>query len=168
MTSSWFVLLAWDVQKRKSGAAVATPAAFRKRIVREYNQSVKFDELNGFPVLDALFIYNECEIRRTIWTYSEPEKWVDGWQSKDGRFTRFENGKPYRDKDRTIAMLLANLHYATHPLGFNRFFSYVDETRDDRLTNYEHNGITPWFEGSTIEAIPPNEPTVVRLKQPIT
>lgn len=159
-------LMAWGIQKRKSGAFVATPVALRERIVREYRKSVQFDELNGFPVLDALMIHNECEVRRTLWSEEDPEYWADGWQTKDGRFTRFKAGKAFRDKDRTVAMLLANLHYATEPKNFNRFFSYVDETRDDEQVRYEHKGFTPWFEGDSIEAVPPNEPTVERLKRP--
>jgi len=157
-------LMAWAIQRRKSGAFVTTPKALRERIVREYRKNVQFDELNGFPVLDALFVYNECEIRHTLCSESSPEYWADGWLSMDGRFTRFNSGKPFRDTDRTVAMLLANLHYASEPDKFNRFFSYVDETRDDKIVKYQYNGFTAWFEGGSIDAIPPNEPTVDRIK----
>ncbi|MEQ1903460.1 MAG: DUF6602 domain-containing protein [Pirellulaceae bacterium] len=157
-------LMAWGIKKGKTGSYVATPTALRERIVREYRNHVSSDELNGFPVLDSLLVYNECETLRTTWSKSNPEYLADGWATMDGRFTRFHEGTPVRDKDRTIASLLANLHHATEPEKFNRFFSYVDETRDNRLVNYEYAGFTPWFEG---DAIPPFEPTILRINRPI-
>jgi hypothetical protein len=60
-----------------------------------------------------------------------------------------EDGRVVRDKDRTIAQLLAALHIAVAeeeaaaraapPFGdFNRFFSYQDEIRNQRIIPYKY------------------------------
>ena len=70
----------------------------------------------------------------------------DGWTTRSGNFVRFErDGSPVRRGDRTVASLLAAIHY---DLGknFNRFFSYVDETRLDHELPFEHDGLEIWLE----------------------
>jgi hypothetical protein len=84
-----------------------------------------------------------------------------GWHAADGRFHRFDsNGNIYRDKDRTIASLLASLHIATGWNTFNRFFSYTDEARDDRLLPYEHRGLTwCWHDLKRVQRLGPQDET---------
>jgi hypothetical protein len=115
--------------------------------------------MDNFPTLSHLFVHNECDIARSGWfdevdEVDEKSRYLEGWASSDGRFIRFRNGVPYRDKDRTIATLLAALHYATGQDSFNRFFSYADETRHNSLVPYSHAGFSAWIErGEGGEAI---------------
>ena len=148
--------MAWSIQTRSNGRPVTNPTRVRDRIAEYYKSNVRHDELRGFPLLSHLFIYNECDIFRMLWVdeVNGESRFREGWASGDGRFVRFADGEPYRDKDRTIATLLAALHYATGQDSFNRFFSYADETRDTELVPYAHTGFSTWLEAVGDEDIP--------------
>jgi hypothetical protein len=67
-----------------------------------------------------------------------------GWSTQSGKFARHdENGVMRRSGDRTIASLLASLHYVASE-DFNRFYSYVDETRTNE-GDYPHHGFSEWL-----------------------
>jgi hypothetical protein len=143
--------MAWTIQTRSDGRPVTTPVRIRERIARFYQKYVPTDELQGFPVLSNLLVHNECEICHTTWSDEDNGqlRLRDGWVSCDGRFTRFDaKGIPYRDKDRTIATLLGAVQCATAADldSFNRFFSYVDETRNTSLIPYAYGGFSTWYE----------------------
>jgi hypothetical protein len=132
--------MAWKIKS-------SSPTKIRECIGKFYKE---FPKRPVYPILDTLLIYNECEISFTYVGDSETGHtiWRDGWYSRDGRFTRFnEQKKPYRDKDRTVASLLARLQLVTGEENFNRFFSYMDETNKDDLISYEHRGFTPVWDG---------------------
>jgi hypothetical protein len=96
-----------------------------------------------------LLIYNDCEISRCGWFDDVDGKSVskEGFYTADGRFTRFDiNGSPYRGGDRTIASLLAGIHYSLGS-NFNRFFSYADETNNsEKHIPYEYGGFDFFIE----------------------
>jgi hypothetical protein len=155
-------VLAWSIQTRSNGRPVTNPSSVRDRIAEYYRENVAKDEVREFPTLSHLFIYNECDICKTVWC-DEVEgipQLREGWWSSDGRFIRFDNGVPYRDKDRTIATLLAALHYATAQGHFNRFFSYADETRNTDLVPYAHTGHSAWLEDVGDDEMPPTSDMV--------
>lgn len=136
--------MAWSISKRKTGRLDTNPTKIREQIAKRYAEAVSKDELDYFPLLGHLMIYSEAEISLV---YGNDQSTVEpthlGWHTRDGCFHRFaKDGSVYRDKDRTIASLLASLHIATGWNTFNRFFSYTDETRDHRLHHYQHSGFT--------------------------
>lgn len=135
--------MAWSIGRTPKGKSVTNPTRIRQVISEIYAKEVEKEQLDDFPLLGKLLIYGEAEISLI---YGNEESSVVpmhlGWHSTDGRFRRFrQNGELYRDKDRTIASLLASLHIATGWDTFNRFFSYTDETRDEKLLPYAHQGI---------------------------
>jgi hypothetical protein len=141
--------LGWDIYKNKSGRKVTNGKKIRKQVNDFYKANLKKEQLMGFPVLDKLLVYNDSEILRCVWSDKVDEKFVskEGFYTVDGRFTRFDsNGNAYRGGDRTIASLLASIHYS---LGrnFNRFFSYTDETRSPgNHIPYEYHGFDFFIE----------------------
>jgi hypothetical protein len=110
-------------------------------IARLYGDNVSLDEIDGFPLLQRLLIHNEAEIVGTVQVERAKEGFVDhfGWTALDGRFVRAsEDGNLIRDKDRTIAQLLAALHITVAEEDFNRFFSYQDEVRNQHVLPYKY------------------------------
>jgi hypothetical protein len=137
----------WGTGNSSSKQKSANITLVRKTISSEYAKYVGKEELDNFPLLDSLMIYNEAEIRNTF-TFAADKTLKLGWFSTDGRFRRFnKQNEIYRDKDRTIASLLANLHLYTARESFNRFFSYMDETRDETILPYRHHGYSWCWEG---------------------
>ena len=134
--------MCWSIAKRTDGRASTNPATLRKTISDLYRLKTIGTDLDAFPLLSSLYIYNEVEIVSTGGFEGQPAEGMSlGWHSLDGRFKRFDaSGTVYRDKDRTIAALLARLHVTMGLEKFNRFFSYPDETRDDKLFPYKYHG----------------------------
>ncbi|WP_295763018.1 DUF6602 domain-containing protein [Undibacterium sp.] len=131
--------MCWSVAKRKDGRPKTNPAKIRREISSIYRNELVESELDGFPLLSNLYIYGEAEISGV---FGIEDGCHYGWMSTDGCFKRFDSsGSVYRDKDRTIAALLAQLHLTMGFGKFNRFFSYPDETTNDKLLPYEHHGI---------------------------
>jgi hypothetical protein len=147
-------IVAWDRQRRKGGRAIVTPKRLAAEVASFYQKNVSIESADGYPFLDQLLIYNECEISAVhgfvgadtiedaAKLTAEPE-FTFGWQTLDGRFTRIDgSGELYRDRDRTIASLLASLHINVGTDDdFNRFFSYTDEVRYRGLPAYEFAGV---------------------------
>lgn len=136
--------MAWSIAKRRNGRLETNPAKLRDQIANIYSREVAKQELDDFPLLSHLMIYAEAEISLT---YGRDDSTVVpmhlGWHTRDGCFHRFNSdGNIYRDKDRTIAALLAHLHVETGWSSFNRFFSRTDEVRDGKLISYKHGGFT--------------------------
>jgi hypothetical protein len=139
-------VMAWEVRRDRSGRPMASPTRLRELVTSFYTDHVNQSEVDGYPFLQKLLIHNESEIFSTfgIDMTEEGSRHSFGWSSRDGRFIRVdENGELFRDKDRTVASLLAALHWIVAKEDFNRFFSYVDEVSDSRSLPYEHSG-TSW------------------------
>lgn len=135
--------MAWQIYKKPNGVPVTTPVKIRERVAKVYKEHVTEAEPSRFPVLKHLFIYDSCVISHAF----DGETHSEGWWSRDGRFIRFDqNAKAYRDRDCTIATLLAALHLAIGRDTFNRFFSYVVETNQIGVVPYPHEGFSPWLE----------------------
>ena len=136
-------LLAWKIAQDKKGRPLASPSALRKTIADFYAANVQISDADGYPFLEQLLIHNEAQILSVVGIESTPQGYKDsfGWTCLDGRFVRFKpDSTVFRDKDRTIAALLASLHLAVAEEDFNRFFSYQDEVRDSTLLPYKHAG----------------------------
>jgi hypothetical protein len=146
-------VMAWNAQRRQNGSPAITPARIAAEIADFYRRSVSVIEADGYPFLTQLHIHNECEIS-AIHGVELDESGSDemvaqfGWLVQDGRFVRIDShGLPYRDRDRTVASLLASLHTKVVPMEhFNRFFSYADEVRGQDVLGYRHHGITWAYE----------------------
>lgn len=139
-------VVAWDLARNKNGTPKTNGTKIRKQVVDFYKKHVNPKECAGLPMLDKLIVYNECEVSHMGWLEDKNDKFTskDGWNTTSGQFIRFNNeGKPYRNGDRTIASLLAGIHYSLGT-NFNRFFSYVDETREEGLVPYKHKGFDYW------------------------
>lgn len=135
------VIMAWNISTDAAGRFRITPAAACRMIARFYADNVNVDEVDGFPLLQRLLIHNEAEIVGTVQVEQAAEGFVDhfGWSALDGRFVRAsEDGSLIRDKDRTVAQLLAALHIAVAEEDFNRFFSYQDEVRNQNVLPYKY------------------------------
>lgn len=107
--------MAWGISTDAAGRLRITPAAACKIIAGYYAKNVNLDEVDGYPFLQQLLIHNEAEIIGGP-QLEETSQGFDthyGWSALDGRFLRMsEDGRVVRDKDRTIAELLAALHIA--------------------------------------------------------
>ena len=140
--------LGWSIYRDTRGRPATNGSKLRKQIAEFYKNRINFKELSGFPILEKLLVYNECEISNCGWSDTIDGEFVlkQGFYTTDGRFTRFNGkGEPYRGGDRTIASLLAGIHWNLGPT-FNRFFSYMEETRSNKYLNYEHCGFDFWIE----------------------
>jgi hypothetical protein len=141
----YLMAMAWRISPNANGRSVTNAARVRSRIAAHYSANVPVDELAGFPILNHFFIYNEADIHESGW-YVTGSPGESGWVSGDGRFIRFRaDGAPYRDRDRTIASLLATVHLSLGMEHFNRFFSYADETRRQDVVRYPHYGFSCWL-----------------------
>lgn len=138
--------MCWEISNTPKGKPLTDGTKIRKQITQYYQDNIDKNNLSAFPVLDKLFIYNECEITRTHWAENDDySKLKTGWSTDSGKFIRHdENGDPYRNGDSTISTLLAGLQYAVGE-EFNRFYSYVNETRETRSVPYEHHGNSAWL-----------------------
>lgn len=139
--------LAWQIAKRPDGRPTTNPTRVRELLASFYAETVNECEADGYPFLNMLVVHNECEISAVHGMDTIGGRYVHrfGWYSRDGCFVRVgKDGALYRDKDRTIASLLAALHWACGREHFNRFFSYADEIKHHRVAlPYAHDG-TSW------------------------
>jgi hypothetical protein len=142
--------LAWSIYKDTRGRLSTNGSKLRKQVADFYKSNINPDELSGFPVLEMMLVYNEFKISNCGWSDKMDGRFVlkQGFYTTDGRFMRFDqNGEPYRGGDRTIASLLAGIHWNLGPT-FNRFFSYMEETRSDGYLNFDHAGFDFWIENN--------------------
>jgi hypothetical protein len=137
--------MCWEIGKDKRGRPLTDGTKIRAQIANFYQQHMKLDELKGFPRLDKLFLYNDCEISKIGWASTDDSGFQEGYCSESGKFLRHDSvGAASRSGDRTVASLLAGLHYVAGK-DFNRFYSYVDETRESVSREDLENGYTSWL-----------------------
>lgn len=142
--------MAWRVDIDAAGRPKTDGARYRARIAKLYKERVKRSGLHGLPVISHAFIYDDSCV--TLTTYSidngDPEFSV-GWYTTPGKFTRFDvEENPRFEGDRTVASLIAAIQVSLDSnldQSFNRFFSYLDETRAD-LVKFEHLGFSLWLD----------------------
>lgn len=136
-------VLAWDYQRDGQERPRTNPAKLRSTIAEFYRNRVDVEDAEGYPFLLKLLVHRQCEIGTVFGTGDRAKNGTAfGMLSHDGRFYRLgDDGKPSRDRDRTIASLLASLHILVAEDNFNRFFSYTDEIRPGSDTDDEHYGI---------------------------
>jgi hypothetical protein len=136
--------MAWQIKKNNAGRPITSPSRLRQLVADFYAGHVEESEADGYPFLQQLLVHNEAEIGATFGVSQEGDEAVYrfGWYSEDGRFVRVGPHGLFRDKDRTIASLLANLHWIVGGEDFNRFFSYADEVKDRRALPDEFWGIS--------------------------
>lgn len=144
-SSPLLAVMAWGISTDASGRLKITPKSVCKIIASFYSSHVDLDSVDGYPFLGKLLVHNETEIVSTLQlerSTGSPDSFVNhwGWSATDGRFTRVsEDGTLVRDKDRTIASLLASLHMkVSGSKDFNRFFSYQDEVRNKHVAPYKY------------------------------
>jgi hypothetical protein len=146
-------ILAWDFQRDRRGRAATDPTRLRKQIAEFYANTLDVNDADGYPFLMKLLVHQECEIGSIFGMEDQADGGSRfGMHTSDGRFTRIdENDQPFRDRVRTIASLLASLHYLVAKDEFNRFFSYVDEVRGQDLLDFAHEGIEWAYRGLSNE-----------------
>jgi hypothetical protein len=135
------VVMAWSISSDAAGRLRVTPAGVCKMIARFYAEHVNLDQVDGYPFLQQLLIHNEAQIIGSAQIEQTSEGFRDhyGWSAWDGCFIRVsKDGSLFRDKDRTIAYLLAALHMAVAEDDFNRFFSYRDEVKSQGILPYKY------------------------------
>lgn len=140
--------LAWRFKKRGDGSDETSARRVRERIAQCYQKELPGGTAAEFPILEHLYIHRECQVSSVLNLDDDESRLGSmGWDSRDGRFIRFDKGgQPFRDGDRTIAALLAALHWCTAREGFNRFFSYPEETRHSDLVPFDGAGFSAWYE----------------------
>jgi hypothetical protein len=144
LTDPGLFVMAWQVAVDAAGRPRTDGARIRKRIVELYSSDVKKEELDRFPVLEAVYIYNDVEVGSTAWSGPVGELSY-GFATSSGRFVRFrDDGTPVEAGDSTIASLLAHIHYSLG-VPFNRFFSYARQTHHTNLFPHRHAGYTRWL-----------------------
>ena len=137
-------VMAWDFEKRSpNGTVTPRPGLLAQSVADFYSERVPPSEADGLPLLEALFVHNETEISLIFGLEDdEADGSKIGWFVHSGRFVRARSGTLEWDRDRTIASLLAALHYKVVESGnFNRFFSYADEVRNQHELTYEHDDL---------------------------
>jgi len=129
-------IMAWRISADAAGRRRTTPSSVCKAIAKFYAENVQLSEVDGYPFLEKLLIYNETEIIGGPHAKPKGEgvQYDFGWFCVDGRFARFEDGRVARRQDRTIAALLASLYQAVDEEGYNRFFDNLEEVRDRRVS----------------------------------
>lgn len=148
-------VMAWDFARRENGSPKTNGTKIRRQIVEFYRKNVDPLKCAGFPMLDKLFVYKECEISHCGWIGEHEGELIakDGWHTASGQFIGLnDDGDFYRSSDRTIASLLAGIHYS---LGgnFNRFFSYAKEMHREEVIPYEHEGFDFWTDEDKVMSI---------------
>jgi hypothetical protein len=135
-------VMAWSISSDTAGRLKVTPVAACKMIANFYSSHINLDQVDGYPFLQQLLIHNEAEIVAALQVEQTPGGFTDhyGWSAWDGCFTRVsKHGILVRDKDRTIASLLAALHMTVTGMeDFNRFFSYQDEVKSGYRIPYKY------------------------------
>ncbi|MDD3597841.1 DUF6602 domain-containing protein [Sulfuricurvum sp.] len=139
--------MCWGISKNKNGKETTNGTKVREQITKYYDENVDKEDLTGFPILEALYVYNDFQVSNMVWIDDKKVNTtiLQGWGTSIGKFVRYDNkNEPYADGDSTISRLLANIHWS---LGeeFNRFYSYHDEIRGANVLNYQHDGFSPWL-----------------------
>jgi len=144
-------IMGWQVGVNTDGTPRTDGGRMRRQIVRTYSGEVRKGELQGFPILDAAYIYDDCMVSQCI--DADGDQLRLGFGTYRGRFVRFtDEGQPTLEGDRTVASLLAAIHWS---LGtpFNRFFSYADQANRLDIFPHQHQGFTPWLEGDEMDLL---------------
>lgn len=133
-------IFAWNTpRKTEDNIPEFTGQQMRKQVVKFYKNNYPLEKVTSIRpvVLDTIYIYNEYIIEHGGAAGYVEEVLAEGWHTSHGKFLRKnDDGSYFRQGDRTIATLLANIQYSVGR--FNRFFSYVDEIRHfDESTNKE-------------------------------
>lgn len=140
-------LMAWDFQRDKLGRPTTNPPYIRSKIANFYSELLSPYDLDGYPLLGQLFVHNECAITAMVDVTDDSgnrPRFNYGWIVQDGWFVRpLPDGNFFRDRDRTVAALLAALHWDVDKENFNRFFSYTDEIHGREVLPYRYSG-TSW------------------------
>ncbi|TGD94912.1 DUF6602 domain-containing protein [Methylobacterium nonmethylotrophicum] len=140
-------LLCWNVGVTRKGKAQTNGTKVRTQLADFYARELSVDELVATPRLSKLYMYNECTITEAISLDEHGHAPSLGYVCESGKFSRIkEDGSTYIGGDKTIADLLASLHYLTSD-NFNRFYSYAEEIIGVKNT-YSHKGYTQWLNGS--------------------
>lgn len=133
--------MCWDTKRSSKGRPTTSGKRIEKQIADFYRENLDKTDLKGLPRLDALYVYNECEVGATA-CVPEGGPIHSGYSAHSGRFLREKQGDVFRSGDRTVSSLLAHLHHAVSDK-FNRFYSYADESRD--TVPDEPFSFTPWL-----------------------
>lgn len=147
--------LAWDVQTDKRGRKRIDGKKLRKRIVKRLSD-IPLEELPALPILDAFYIYNDCEVSLIV-NIPEDERGelCEGFATMRGRFVEYdEEGTPYLSGDKTIASLLARVHWVLD-IPFNTAFAYVDQTKRLDVLPHEYSGFEVWLSGDELKYTAP-------------
>lgn len=137
-------LMGWQIRTDPGGNLKTDGKRLRKQIVKVYKREVPADQLEGFPILNSAFIYGDCEVQREIEIIEQQPLRV-GFGTHRGKFVRFQDdGRAILEGDKTVASLLAGIHWALGT-SFNRFFSYADQTNREDIYPHPCQGFTPWL-----------------------
>jgi hypothetical protein len=146
-------VMGWQIGIDTNGNPRTDGKRLRNQIVRIYKREVRKDELKGFPILDSVYVYDDCEVSRVVDVDTEGTGLRVGFSTYRGKFVRFtDEGQPILEGDKTVASLLAGIHYSLE-VPFNRFFSYVDQTNRIDIYPHRYQGFTPWLEGDEVGLI---------------
>lgn len=137
-------MMSWQVGVDTNGRPKTDGKRLRERILQSYKNGLTKDELKRFPVLDSAYIYNDCVVSKVI-NINGNLGISFGFGTSNGKFIRLDkNDAPYEDGDRTVASLLAGVHYSLDTL-FNRFFSYQEHINRADVCPHKHQGFSPWL-----------------------
>jgi hypothetical protein len=147
--------LAWSVQTDSSQRARINCGSLRKRIVANLADIPK-NELPALPIPEAFMVYGDCEISSVVWVPEEEDSEVTfGFSTNRGQFVRYSpDGSPVLSGDKTIASLIARIHYSLNS-HFNTAFAYVDQTRRVDVLPHEREGYEVWLSGDDVRLVSP-------------
>jgi len=142
-------MMAWQVAVDTRGRPKSDGGKLRERITQMYQEEMKKEELERFPVLEAAYIYNDCEVKSIV----NVDERSYGFQTFNGKFIRFDkDNQPYENGDKTIASMLAGVHWSLDT-PFNRFFSRLEHTNHFSLCPHKYQGYSPWLKDDEIKLL---------------
>ena len=144
-------LMCWDVAVDTEGRRLGDGKKLRERVAEKYQALDKsMLKEHNFPVLTKAFIYNDCSVESTIYQKDNEDSF--GYNTRQGKFVIPDGkGNPALGKDRTIASLVAAIHY-TLDAPFNPLLSYLDKTSRDPLP-HAAAGYSEWLTGDEVKLI---------------
>jgi len=143
-------LMAWDVFVNKDGVAECDGEILRKAIVSTYRKNLSETELKtrSIPILNGAYIYNDCCVYACGYA-SDKGVVGEGYSTGRGKFVRYDDGKPFLDRDATVSSLLAAIHLNLET-PFNPDFSYFDQSMTTSIFPHPCQGITDLVSGREV------------------
>jgi hypothetical protein len=124
-------------------------AKLREQLVEFHKERFPQGVGEDIPQLHHLFVFDDVRISNTLLINNG--RMQIGFLTSRGRLVRYVGGQPELTGDGTVAALLADIH-ALMKVGFNQFFSYIDQATRSDVLPHEHAGFDVWIDAGPFSA----------------